>query len=106
MIIVPRQVRILEVDRIRATRDFRRELVLPSYRESQSTKWDSNPSKSDSDPKWIRIPSRLRSCLVARVAQSVEHWSNKPTVAGSIPVVSKQENVDSKLVSGGEGSMV
>ena len=47
-----------------------------------------------------------RSCLVARVAQSVEHWSNKPTVAGSIPVVSKQENVDSKLVSGGEGSMV
>ena len=24
----------------------------------------------------------------ARVAQLVEHWSNKPTVAGSIPVVS------------------
>ena len=24
----------------------------------------------------------------ARLAQSVEHWSNKPTVAGSIPVVS------------------
>ena len=27
--------------------------------------------------------------LSARVAQLVEHWSNKPTVAGSIPVVSK-----------------
>jgi hypothetical protein len=26
----------------------------------------------------------------ARLAQSVEHWSNKPTVAGSIPVVSSQ----------------
>ncbi len=26
--------------------------------------------------------------MQARVAQSVEHWSNKPTVAGSIPVVS------------------
>ena len=26
--------------------------------------------------------------IYARVAQSVEHWSNKPTVAGSIPVVS------------------
>ena len=25
---------------------------------------------------------------LARVAQSVEHWSNKPTVAGSIPVMS------------------
>ena len=24
----------------------------------------------------------------ARLAQSVEHWSNKPAVAGSIPVVS------------------
>ena len=24
----------------------------------------------------------------ARVAQLVEHWSNKPTVAGSIPVMS------------------
>ena len=29
----------------------------------------------------------------ARVAQLVEHWSNKPTVAGSIPVVSNQENL-------------
>ncbi len=26
--------------------------------------------------------------MQARVAQLVEHWSNKPTVAGSIPVVS------------------
>ena len=24
--------------------------------------------------------------IYGRVAQSVEHWSNKPTVAGSIPV--------------------
>ena len=28
------------------------------------------------------------SLIEARVAQLVEHWSNKPTVAGSIPVVS------------------
>ena len=28
----------------------------------------------------------------ARVAQLVEHWSNKPTVAGSIPVVSIESN--------------
>ena len=27
----------------------------------------------------------------ARVAQLVEHWSNKPTVAGSIPVVSNDK---------------
>ena len=33
-------------------------------------------------------PVRSGSCGGARVAQSVEHWSNKPTVAGSIPVVS------------------
>ncbi len=26
--------------------------------------------------------------MAARVAQLVEHWSNKPTVAGSIPVMS------------------
>ena len=31
--------------------------------------------------------------IYARVAQSVEHWSNKPTVAGSIPVVSNQEKL-------------
>ena len=30
----------------------------------------------------------LKYMQIGRVAQSVEHWSNKPTVAGSIPVVS------------------
>ena len=29
----------------------------------------------------------------ARVAQLVEHWSNKPTVAGSIPVMSNQDKI-------------
>ena len=39
-------------------------------------------------------PAQLsHSCLAARVAQSVEHWSNKPTVAGSIPVVSNQREI-------------
>ncbi len=32
--------------------------------------------------------SGISHILSARVAQLVEHWSNKPTVAGSIPVVS------------------
>ena len=31
---------------------------------------------------------KTNKLLYAGVAQSVEHWSNKPTVAGSIPVVS------------------
>ena len=31
---------------------------------------------------------RMHRTSQARVAQSVEHWSNKPTVAGSIPVMS------------------
>ena len=33
-------------------------------------------------------PKYSKTKLCARVAQSVEHWSNKPTVAGSIPVMS------------------
>ena len=41
----------------------------------------------------IIIPYNLYMNIIilyklARVAQSVEHWSNKPTVAGSIPVMS------------------
>ena len=31
--------------------------------------------------------------MQARVAQLVEHWSNKPTVAGSIPVVSNEKKI-------------
>ncbi len=38
--------------------------------------------------KHIQIYIIFAYILSARVAQLVEHWSNKPTVAGSIPVVS------------------
>ena len=41
-------------------------------------------------PNWAKEASIIDDWLyiIARLAQSVEHWSNKPTVAGSIPVVS------------------
>ena len=39
--------------------------------------------------KFFKYATVLLQISIARVAQSVEHWSNKPTVAGSIPVVSK-----------------
>ena len=47
--------------------------------------------------KYFLFPPRddtsATSYNTARVAQSVEHWSNKPTVAGSIPVVSIDEKI-------------
>ena len=43
--------------------------------------------------KFFKYATVLLQISIARVAQSVEHWSNKPTVAGSIPVVSNQENL-------------
>ena len=56
-------------------------------------RWAHNPKAPGSKPgiaiqrekKYFFVAANQ---LTARVAQSVEHWSNKPTVAGSIPVVS------------------
>ena len=62
-------------------------------------RWAHNPKAPGSKPgiaiqrekKYIFFVAANQ--LTARVAQSVEHWSNKPTVAGSIPVVSNQEKL-------------
>ena len=56
-------------------------------------RWAHNPKAPGSKPgiaiqREKNIFFVAANQLTARVAQSVEHWSNKPTVAGSIPVVS------------------
>jgi hypothetical protein len=36
---------------------------------------------------WVSLGAGVRQTFACRIAQSVEHWSNKPTVAGSSPVL-------------------
>ena len=65
-------------------------------------RWAHNPKAPGSKPgiaiqrekKYFFVAANQ---LTARVAQSVEHWSNKPTVAGSIPVVSSTPLRQKKL---------
>ena len=55
-------------------------------RATQQSNWLPWLSRQSGRLLTDRSPVRARVGARGRVAQSVEHWSNKPTVAGSIPV--------------------
>ena len=71
---------------LRCQRSGRVRFPVSAAEQQQQSNWLPWLSRQSGRLLTDRSPVRARVGARGRVAQSVEHWSNKPTVAGSIPV--------------------